>query len=91
MGYMEIVTVYVCLGNLNLLPAPTMVTTIDVVEEELCRRAVQTTPIIRPQTAMLMRLSCVKALPAARPVTEAAIHKYTTLTNLLNSDNSRES
>lgn len=51
-----------------LLLDATMVTTIEVEVEELCRKAVDTTPIINPQTGFDNKALFPKASPAMRPV-----------------------
>ncbi len=50
-----------------LLPAPTMVTTIDVEVEDDWTRTVTSTPIISPQTGLPRIESLENMAPAARP------------------------
>ena len=50
-----------------LRPAATMVVTIDVDVEELCRKAVVTTPIIRPHRGLENNWLLLNMSPAARP------------------------
>lgn len=47
-----------------------MLTTIDVVVEELCSSTVANTPIMRPATGLENTALSLKALPAAFPVGE---------------------
>lgn len=54
-------------GNLQS-PPPTMLTTMDVVVEELCNNTVASTPIMRPATGLDRILFSLKALPAALPI-----------------------
>ena len=49
-----------------LQPAATIVIVIDVEVEELCRNAVATTPIIKPQIGLFSK-GLLKAVPAAFP------------------------
>ena len=54
-------------GN-DVLPAATIVTTMEVEVEELCKMAVTMTPIIMPHTGLRSSALSRNALPAKRPV-----------------------
>ena len=71
------------LRNLNMQPrhlaylqsAATMVTTMDVVVDELCNNTVARMPIIKLETGLLRMALLEKALPAALPATEMLFSK----------------